>query len=281
MNIPRPPHILIVAGLLALPATLPATLLFYEGFDYTVGGSTTGLTTLGSSSESPDFYGDIDTNAFGAGTNQELQVLSGSVTGSNASPFSSSGNSLSWQTGWANGFAGLNTAISPSTSEDYYFSFLARSSSTNSLTISFEISNGGNQRLQAGVNGTSFFATSANATSDTDTGGTFAVDTTYFIVGKMSIGATDTISLAAYAPGDTVDASEPATWMASASGSTGTANLNNIRYRVYGGNAGEAVLDEVRFGTTWEAVAIPEPSTLMLVGVALAGVGLLHRRKRF
>ena len=37
--------------------------------------------------------------------------------------------------------------------------------------------------------------------------------------------------------------------------------------------------DEIRIGTTWDAVAIPEPSTLMLLGMASVVVALWRRRR--
>jgi len=266
-----------VAGVV-LASSASASLLFYEGFDYTVG---TDLATLGPSTENPNFYGEIDTNGFGSGTNQEIQIVSGSVPGANASPFASTANSFSWGPSlWANGFAELDSAISADATADYYFSFLARASATNSLLISFEISNGGNQRLQAGVEGSSFFATSADPAADTGTGGTFNVDTTYFIVGKMSIGATDTISMAAFGPGDSVPTAEPATWTATGSSAiTGSGTLSRLRFRAYGGDAGQTVLDEVRFGTSWDAVAVPEPSSYGTVVAFLALSATLLRRR--
>jgi hypothetical protein len=257
----------VARSLLLLPlfavASLNASLLLHESFDYTVTAGTQTLTGT------PAFYGNLSSLA-AAGSNN-AQVLSGSIAGPSASPFASSGNSLSWGGSlWLDLQGTLASNVTSGTT--YYFSFLARASNTTDNVISIELSNGGNQRLQAGINGASFFATAANPTATTNTGGSVTAGTTYFIVGKMVFnGNSNTISMSAFAPGDVPPATEPVTWTATASTAAFTQNINSIRYRTYGGAAGGPVLDEFRLGTTWDAVAIPEPS---IVGAFLGALGL-------
>jgi hypothetical protein len=279
MNIPRPSHLLIVAGLLALPATLPAALLSYEGFDYTAGfydndGPSTPLPLA--SAESPAYYGDY--TALG----NDIQIV-GTSLAQGASPFATTGGAFTkGEAGQFDNFRmslGTNS-VGATDVTTIYMSYLVQMD--DNVDNAFRLSFGDNQRLGAGIfndGGTRRFMAEAN--SARDFGGTVSLATSYFVVAKMEFGnGTDTVSMSAYAPGDTVPGTEPVTWDATVTANV-TAEASLIRLDIYDTAAGAVVLDELRLGTTFDAVAIPEPSTLMLVGVALAGVGLLHHRKRF
>ena len=61
-----------------------------------------------------------------------------------------------------------------------------------------------------------------------------------------------------------------------------TDTLSSFYFRTGGSSPADAetfIVDSIAVGTTWEAIAIPEPSTLVLLGIALGSV-LLFRRRR-
>lgn len=61
-----------------------------------------------------------------------------------------------------------------------------------------------------------------------------------------------------------------------------TDTLSSFYFRTGGSspaNAETFIVDSIAVGTTWDAIAIPEPGTIVLVGIALGSLLLFRRRK--
>lgn len=104
-----------------------------------------------------------------------------------------------------------------------------------------------------------------------------AVGVTYFMVAKIETHeiASDTISLKLYLSDDTIDIEEPDTWNANVS--TEVSGVFST-LRVDLGRDYVTALDEIRIGTTWESVVVPEPAAMSLL--ALGGAVIVKRRKK-
>jgi len=102
-----------------------------------------------------------------------------------------------------------------------------------------------------------------------------AVGVTYFMIAKIQThaDAPDTISLKLYGPEDTIDLEQPDVWNASVS-----ADVSGVfsKLRVDLGKGFTTALDEIRLGTTWESVVVPEPGAMSLL--VLGGIALARRR---
>jgi len=110
------------------------------------------------------------------------------------------------------------------------------------------------------------------------TGAGTGISGSNLIVGKFDLSATDVMSdiTVWLNPGDlTSEGLNSATISINPSIGGGVGGVRLTRT----GGTESGVFDEIRFGTTWEAVAIPEPSTLMLLGLACVAT-LLFRRRR-
>ena len=60
---------------------------------------------------------------------------------------------------------------------------------------------------------------------------------------------------------------------------TGISNIGEFVSRVAFGEVGDAYqVDNIRIGTEWSDVVIPEPSAPMLMGLAALGLALRRRR---
>lgn len=107
---------------------------------------------------------------------------------------------------------------------------------------------------------------------------------TYLIVTKVISHASDPDEyfLKVFGPGFTteVPTSEPTTWDVQAAQGT-DAVLDRIRIRIDPGNTGAAPgeVDEIRIGTDWASVTVPEPGTAGLIGFTALSLGLRRRRR--
>lgn len=261
--------ILPLAAALCVASQAQATLLSYDSFDYTAGTYSTLTNTA-----SPSWYGDYISQ------NNDLEIVTGLSSG--ASPFATTGGAFtnSLAPAFDNWRMSMDSPITGTEVTTVYMSYLVQMDVN--IANAFRVSIGDNQRLGAGIwndGGTRKFMAEANSTRSF--GSTVTIGTTYFLVAKMEFGnGTDTVSMSAFAPGDTVPGTEPVTWDV-----TQSANITNtqsvMRIDIYDNTAARAVvLDELRFGTTYDAVAVPEPSSFAwIVGAsALAGVALRRRR---
>jgi len=112
--------------------------------------------------------------------------------------------------------------------------------------------------------------------------GAFATNTEYFVVGKItsSNAGNDLISVNVFKDGDGIPLTE--SYLVSSTGASLSGTLTGIaftQFEVFDNDRDRAYLDEFRLGTSWESVAVPEPSALAL----LLGAGALllaHRRRR-
>jgi len=256
-----------------------AQLVGYEGFEYperTAIHLLAPVTNQSPAGQPLKYFTEIDTHAVRQPYQFNIRIVTGSVpTDDSSFPFSTRGNSLSWGREWADVFATIDPNFQFDTMQDnapLYFSFIVRAeSSTNPLRqIAVAFSNGSNHRLQIGVDdsmntGTPrFFA----ATSDPqpmreyDEKTAFEFGKTYFLVGKVETSGfrQDQVQLAVFGPGDAVPSRETAVdWNATALANTSFL-VSNVAITIWGGDSGGVLLDELRIGGNWEAVAVaPEP----------------------
>jgi len=107
---------------------------------------------------------------------------------------------------------------------------------------------------------------------------------TYFLVAKIvsSASGLDTAFLNVYGVGyhSQVTVAEPTTWDLTLTETT-SAILDRIRVRIDTGNGASTPgeVDEIRVGNSWlDVVSVPEPSSIVLLGLGLL-VGVLRKRR--
>jgi len=220
----------------------------------------------------------------------------GTWTGANTSPtLSEDGVSLS-VTGFTAGIGSRVSRADPANgslyrdidlalqlSEDHvlYVSFLLQKNSNGFVELRLfgssdrvYIASNSNNNLNVGLQ-------TAGGKISSATGNNFlSLGTTYLIVAKIVTYAdplvSDEIYASAYASGDTIDTTEPASWdvfLTSGAASSFTDTVDTIRLYMAAATNPQQV-DEVRIGTDWESilstVAVPEPASLLLMSFALA-----------
>ncbi|MCC5849359.1 MAG: PEP-CTERM sorting domain-containing protein [Verrucomicrobia bacterium] len=283
---------LAAAVIFALTAPLAsATLLVYEGFDYTtpstmqysgsgeiVDNSEDGaisLTNVNSVTRVQNWMGgamaDVragslgytDTNGISlptSGNHAEMRNARGFRY--NTDPFAATGGTIYgsylWQT------SGLND-------NDEWRGFLDTRSGTDGLNVRIGVGlvNNTSTNLQVRLGGTNL-----------DTGVALSENTTYFVVFRQDYDASGVLTDFSVwlNPSDLTTETVPTVSYDNLTlGSGGFTGFSLQKDDLSGGE--HPSFDEVRIGTTWEVVAIPEPSTLILLGISLGSVALFRRRR--
>ena len=116
----------------------------------------------------------------------------------------------------------------------------------------------------------------AGGTNTTDLSSVSAVaNQTYLVVGKVTLNSsptTDQVQIQI----NPVSTTEPGTWDAEASSNLTVTDFDTLWFRD-GNNQGVYDFDQIRLGTTYESVVVPEPATGL---AALAGLLTLAGRRR-
>ena len=268
-----------------------AALLTYEGFDYPNTGSVLLNTKSGGTGWGGpwQFSGVSATNNAGFNVSQDDTSLS-----TTAFPFAPLGDRV-----LAMGLgSGANSAqadrLLPTTVDMgvegnvVYASLLFRkdtgpATSSDNMEFTFLSNMGvGSPLVQIRVGSTGaerffvFDAGSVNATFENVTLGQ-----TYFVVLKVEAHAGTTpevYSVVTYTNGETVPTTEPTTWEGVRNTSVTNAVLDGVRLWI--GTVTSGQFDELRVGTTWESVAVPEPAALTLLSGILISLACRRAHRR-
>jgi len=288
-----------------------ADLLIYEPFDYTSGAAVIGQT---------DPYAINSPTWARAGTAATTvhQISSGSLIAPTGFP-GGFGNSGDMKGVDFNEYNRLNLPLEYGASATIYYSLLLNVPTTNGLTTAHSNANANNDGLvalnnstgtgtkpntwagelsiriggSAGTGGAGTFnlgiRASTTAASTTFWSADLAPGQTYLVVASFTQGATpgtggssplwiNPTSFGGSAPA--ADGSTAGTYSTSAT-SDHTDSLIIGAGIAAGAAPNDTTLDEIRVGTTWASVTtVPEPSTLALAGLGLAGVVAWHRRRQ-
>jgi hypothetical protein len=299
---------LLVLLLCCIVANSPVTAaLVYEGFDYSNAGSNSlvgnnGGTGWGSAWIDPAPTGTVNANPF---TTSQDDVSLDSVTYPSSSPFAPIGDRANMAvstgvTGEVYRILGSGSTVDMNTNGVYYGSFLIRkdtSTATSSDAITFRFISGltasavGTPGLRFGIGSTEqFFIGYGNSTTAAESAADSAVlGTTYLAVFKIetsdaaeSTPGTDRISLNFYSPTDVVPSTEPAFGLTALIPATSSdiyaMLLNGVRISKNASTSGS--IDEIRLGTTWAEVAVPEPCGIVLSVIAIGCVGAVRMRRK-
>ena len=254
-------------GAPCLTAPARAELLVYEGFNYDVG-------TLNGKDGGFGFSG--------AWTGGPWKVAASSLSYPAGSTLPRTGNRAMEDDGVAEASTqrSLSTTIDLGAEGVYYFSMLMNKSdggaSADALNVYFH--GGGAQKARVGIgsNEAILFGLANGWTSGAGT--LMPKNTDILLVGKFITSASqnDELHLVRYLPNDEVPLTEPINWPEST-----TANMSGVIASIsLAMGVGTGQIDEIRIGTTWASVAIPEPSALVLLAGGMCAFLACTPRKR-
>ncbi|MBC2602719.1 PEP-CTERM sorting domain-containing protein [Puniceicoccus vermicola] len=240
------------------------------------------------------------TGGWNASTATTTQVSSESLTYT-LDGFTYGGGNSFLLTGAGNNNAAIRTMTTDTSGQDYYTSFLVKyegpsgtetgqvdvqhgftiaaldSSGAYASSDNMVFANGGGRRIEARSGG-----------SNTDVSTILQLQTTYLVVAKFSgwddINGNYTTTQAWLNPAKTDEFSTDPTITASHTG-PGSDQFSGIAMRFlnntnFGGDY-KVYMDDLRIGTTWDSVVIPEPGTYSLIAASIAlGAVMLARRRR-
>lgn len=267
-----------LAVLLCLSAGFPAAaaVLLYEPFDYNDGPDPIALQNNGGTSDFGFEAGSVWVREEGLGT----RVRSGSLD-SPAFPFSPVGGKIDDDTSGGYGSRVLGFEIDAAVEDVTYFSVLMskdaidEGSSENVELQLWDRDYNGTAYMRYRMGMTSddqFFCVVSGTTSYPKTG-SIVPGEVYFLVAKLVTHADtteDETFMSVFGPGDAVPSAEPETWDQNMTGRTNV-SFDQLRVQI-GTNNARAAVDEIRIGETWADVAVPEPASLLLLGLGLAWV---------
>ncbi|MCC5846727.1 MAG: PEP-CTERM sorting domain-containing protein [Verrucomicrobia bacterium] len=186
-------------------------------------------------------------------------------------------------------FSAAHVSFTPTDADEVYFSFLFRyASASSSNSMFFALSDS----VSLNKSAASVFVGSPNsfqarvypdspdfADAETDNFGSPAANTTYLMVGRVSKttpgGNYNRLELLANP--DSLTA--PATWGGTVDLDMTIDELDRL-YFFIGGSSNDFQMDDIRVGTSYDSVVIPEPGTLVLLGIALGAAFLATRRRK-
>ncbi|GEM_PF-2696506 len=196
--------------------------------------------------------------------------------GASVSPFTQSGNSIQLTSG-----RNVHRDISTVSDTEYFFSYLIQPGTFTGVTGSvwkglfFE---NGSGDVFVGFDENGNFISQSH-TSPVDSGFDGVAGQEYFVVGKVSFtnsNRTYDVSASVYSSAASVPTTEPVTWATTDSFSYGVSQSGLTEYR-FQSRGGVSQFDDARLGSSYAEVAIPEPSSLLLLGMAFAVLGHLRR----
>lgn len=269
-------------GVLMLAATASrGAIIAYDGFDYAASSTVTNAGT-----ETAEQIGLVDLNGgsgwTGAWIHQGFGSPSADTTGASYS-YSDGTNSVT-TTGVAynlRSYRNSSRTFGTLADGDYYFSILINRNTSN---------NAGNAKLkftQTGTQNRNFEVGFLNGDNNLDyrVGGNSEVtnvatgnNLTNMIIGKFSLTSGTAGDFTFWLnPADL--ASETGSGSGITTSQTAGGGIDGIRLE-YSDGANGGRFDEFRLGTTWDSVTtIPEPSSLLLIGLGLAGAAVFRRRR--
>lgn len=250
-----------------------ATLLVEETFDYTVGSNIGGVAATGTG-----LTGDWQRRYQDTAT-AILRVENITFNTPAGFGYTPSGRGIVTPVDTNNSAAvNLATASQVDFGADgtFYYSFLLNYTEGTSNML-FSLGNSSSADSLVRVQGLNSGALRV-AVGSTFLDGAALSDGSYLVIGRLSTTETgnDGHRIWVYGSEDTIALSDPGTagsYAAVAAEISGIGSMAEFR------NMQNAAIGDFRMGTTWEAVAIPEPSTLILMITALGGFALFRCRR--